>query len=97
MSLNREDKIQFIKDGLSKESLDDILLTLEMHSCGLVVDVLNKLASARIYWSIDLVKYEVDPTRIAMKRENAKKNPNNSNLVHKIWLVCDQEIKLCNA
>ena len=36
MSINREDKIQFIKDGLSKESLDDILLTLETHSCGLV-------------------------------------------------------------
>ena len=36
------------------------------------VDVLNKLASARIYWSIDLAEYEVDPTRIAMKRENAK-------------------------
>lgn len=30
-SINREDKIQFIKDGLSKEFLDDILLTLETH------------------------------------------------------------------
>jgi hypothetical protein len=29
--INREDKIQFIKDGLSKESLDNLLLTLEMH------------------------------------------------------------------
>ena len=37
-----------------------------------IVDVLNKLTSARIYWSIDLAKYEVDPTRIAIMRENAK-------------------------
>ena len=35
-SVNREDKIQFIKDGMSKESLDNILLTLETHHCGLV-------------------------------------------------------------
>ena len=33
-SHNREDKINFIKDGLSKESLDDILLTLETHPSG---------------------------------------------------------------
>jgi hypothetical protein len=33
-SINREDKIQFIKDGLSKESLDDILNTLETHPSG---------------------------------------------------------------
>jgi hypothetical protein len=31
ISVNREDKIQFIKDGLSKESLDNLLLTLETH------------------------------------------------------------------
>ncbi|KAF3448083.1 hypothetical protein FNV43_RR08791 [Rhamnella rubrinervis] len=36
VSINREDKINFIKDGLSKESLDDILLTLETHPCGVV-------------------------------------------------------------
>ena len=36
VSANREDKINFIKDGPSKESLDDILLTLEMHFCGVV-------------------------------------------------------------
>ena len=35
-SINREDKISFIKDGLSKESLDDIRLTLETHPCGIV-------------------------------------------------------------
>jgi hypothetical protein len=29
VSVNREDKIQFIKDGLSKGSLDNLLLTLE--------------------------------------------------------------------
>ncbi|XP_061949593.1 uncharacterized protein LOC133673016, partial [Populus nigra] len=34
VSINREDKIQFIKDGLSKESLDDLLLTLETHPNG---------------------------------------------------------------
>jgi len=32
--INREDKIQFIKDGLSKESLDNLLLTLETHPSG---------------------------------------------------------------
>ena len=36
MSKNREDKIQFIKDGPSKESLDNILETFEAHPCGLV-------------------------------------------------------------
>ena len=42
VSKNREDKIQFIKDGLSKESLDNIWLTLETHSCGLVQrEILN--------------------------------------------------------
>jgi hypothetical protein len=31
LSINHEEKIQFIKDGLSKESLDNLLLTLETH------------------------------------------------------------------
>jgi hypothetical protein len=31
ISINREDKIQFIKDGLSKGSLDNLLLTFETH------------------------------------------------------------------
>jgi len=34
VSINREDKIQFIKDGLSKKSLDNLLLTLKMHPSG---------------------------------------------------------------
>jgi hypothetical protein len=34
ISINREDKIQFIKDDLSKESLDNLLLTLETHPSG---------------------------------------------------------------
>ncbi|XP_073307370.1 uncharacterized protein [Primulina huaijiensis] len=34
VSNNREDKIGFIKNGLSKESLNNILLTLETHSSG---------------------------------------------------------------
>ena len=36
MSDNREDKIQFITDGLNKESLDDIILSLEAHPSGYV-------------------------------------------------------------
>ena len=32
--VNREDKIQFIKDGLSKGSLDNLLLTLKMYPSG---------------------------------------------------------------
>ncbi|PON38683.1 hypothetical protein PanWU01x14_310810, partial [Parasponia andersonii] len=31
VSTNREDKINFIKDGMSKGSLDDFLSTLETH------------------------------------------------------------------
>ena len=34
VSVNREDKIQFIKDGLSKGSLDNLLLTLETYPNG---------------------------------------------------------------
>jgi hypothetical protein len=34
ISVTREDKIQFIKDDLSKGSLDNLLLTLETHSSG---------------------------------------------------------------
>ena len=33
-SINREDKIQFIKDDLSKEPLDNLLVTLETHPVG---------------------------------------------------------------
>jgi hypothetical protein len=32
--INRKDKIQFIKEDLSKESLDNLLLTLQMHPSG---------------------------------------------------------------
>jgi len=34
ISINRKDKRQLIKDVLSKESLDNLLLTLEMHPSG---------------------------------------------------------------
>ena len=34
ISVNREDKIQFIKDDLSKGSLDNLILTLETHPSG---------------------------------------------------------------
>mgnify|MGYP003742063043 FL=1 len=56
VSRNREDKIQFIKDGLSKESLDDILLTLETHPCGLVqrelLDLWNKFKNEHQRYSL---------------------------------------------
>ncbi|KAK9180841.1 hypothetical protein WN944_023976 [Citrus x changshan-huyou] len=34
ISVNREDKIKFVKDGMSKESLDDILRSFETHPSG---------------------------------------------------------------
>ena len=42
-SINRDEKINFIKDGMSKESLDNILLTLETHPSGDVQRVLLDL------------------------------------------------------
>ena len=36
VSVNREDKIKFVKDGMNKESLDDILRSLETHPSGYV-------------------------------------------------------------
>ena len=36
VSDNREEKIQFIIDGLNNESLDDIFLSLETHPSGYV-------------------------------------------------------------
>ncbi|KAL3609128.1 hypothetical protein D5086_000148 [Populus alba] len=43
VSVNREDKIQFIKDGLSKGSLDNLVLTLETHPSGDVHRVIHDL------------------------------------------------------
>ena len=43
VSVNREDKIRFIKDGLSKESLDNIVQALEMHPSGYVHGILLNL------------------------------------------------------
>ena len=37
---NREDKIQFIRDDLNKESLGDILLSLETHPIGYLQGVI---------------------------------------------------------
>ena len=45
ISINRKDKIHFIKDGLSKESLDNIIQALETHPS---VDVYHVL--------LDLIK-----------------------------------------
>jgi hypothetical protein len=43
VSINREDKIQFIKDGLSEESLDNLLVTLETHPSGDVHHTIHDL------------------------------------------------------
>ena len=43
LSINREDKLKCIKDGLSKESLDNIRETLETHPCGKVQRILSDL------------------------------------------------------
>ena len=43
VSINREDKINCIKYGLSKESLDNILETLETYHCGVVQRILLDL------------------------------------------------------
>ncbi|KAK9207658.1 hypothetical protein WN943_017948 [Citrus x changshan-huyou] len=43
VSDNREDKIQFIRDGLNKESLDDILLSLKTHPSGYVQGAILQL------------------------------------------------------
>ena len=43
VSVNHKDKIQFIRDGLSKESLDDMSLTLETQSNGSVHRVIHHL------------------------------------------------------
>ena len=43
VSDNREDKINFIRDGLSKEYLDDIYKTLEVHLSGNVYHEIHVL------------------------------------------------------
>ncbi|KAH9791563.1 hypothetical protein KPL71_003800 [Citrus sinensis] len=43
VSDNREDKIQFIRDGLNKESLDDIIMSLETHPSGYVQGAILQL------------------------------------------------------
>jgi len=45
VSVNREDKIQFIKDDLSKGSLDNLLLTLEMHHIRDVYHAIHDMAT----------------------------------------------------
>ena len=40
---NKEDKIEFIRDDLNKKSLDDIILTLEMHLTEYVQYVISQL------------------------------------------------------
>ena len=43
VSDNREGKIQFIKDGLRRESLDDIRLSLDAHPSGYMQGELSRL------------------------------------------------------
>jgi hypothetical protein len=43
VSINHEDKTQFIKDGLSKGSLDNLLLILETHPSGDVHHAIHDL------------------------------------------------------
>ena len=43
VSNNREDKIQFIRDGMSKEALDDISSSLETHPSGYVHGAIHRL------------------------------------------------------
>ena len=43
LSDNREDKIQFIRDGLNKESMDNIIFSLETHPSGYVQGAILQL------------------------------------------------------
>ena len=43
MSNNKEDKIKFIRDGLNKESLDDIFLSFKTHLSGYVQHAISHL------------------------------------------------------
>ena len=51
VSDNREDKIQFIRDGLNKESLDDILLSLETHPSGNVQGAILHRGRSSHFWT----------------------------------------------
>ena len=55
ISINREEKIQFIKDDLSKESLDNLLLTLETHPSGDVHRAIHDLWHNSIKNMLDIV------------------------------------------
>jgi hypothetical protein len=55
VSINREDKIQFIKYGLSKGSLDNLLLTLETHPNGDVHRGIHDLWPHFVKNMIDLI------------------------------------------
>ena len=52
-SMNREDKILFIKNGLSKEPLDNFLEVLDTHSSGYVQNELLKL-----WWQFQQEEYQ---------------------------------------
>ena len=55
VSINHEDKIQFIKDGLSKGSLDNLLLTLEMYPSGDVHRAIHDFGHNSIKNMLDIV------------------------------------------
>jgi hypothetical protein len=55
ISINREDKIQLIKDGLSKGSLDNLLWTLEMYPSGDVLRAIHDFGHNSIKNMLDIV------------------------------------------
>jgi len=55
VSINREDKIQLIKDGLSKGSLDNLLLTLETYPSGDVHRAIQDFGHNSIKNMLDIV------------------------------------------
>ena len=54
--VNQEDKSWFIKDGLSKELLDDIIWTLEMHPSGdvhvVLLDLMKLFNKEKEYYNL---------------------------------------------
>ena len=81
VSDNREDKINFIRDELSKESLDDILRTLETHPSGYVHRAILNL-HAQFQWEIQQFSTRKltlnDPVCRFIKKLDERQNPSSS-------------------
>ena len=62
VSINREDKIKFVKDGMNKESFDENLRSLKIHSIGYVqrdskfVEVVPKGKCTVLSWESDSIR-----------------------------------------